>query len=135
MLAASSCALAGLAVAAAAWQGRGAVAFTGAAILALLARGLWSSARSEGPAWLVCGGAGDWRLIHRDAACETVAIGAGSLFLGRGVLLVLRGRRVHRLWLCMDNVTPCALAALRRQLSQAAVRRGRRERKFLYWLE
>lgn len=111
------------------------VALTGAVILALLARSLWPPARHEGPAWLVSGGADDWRLIHRDAAPETVSICAGSLFLGRGVLLVLRGRRVHRLWLCADNVTPSALAALRRQLSQAAVRRGRRERKFLYWLE
>lgn len=108
-----------------------------AGLLAALALAHALLARGEGgaPAWLLCRGPDRWELVHRGGEREAVELGAGSLLLGAGVVLVLQGRRVHRLWLSRGNVTPVALAALRRQLSRAEVRRRPRQRKFLYWLE
>jgi hypothetical protein len=47
---------------------------------------------------------------------EAVELLVGSVFLGRGVLLVLRGEKRHRLWLDAGSVDPVKLAALQRWL-------------------
>jgi hypothetical protein len=64
-------------------------------------------------------------LLHADAVGEEVSLQPSSLWLGRHVLLVLRGRaRTWRLLLGPDNLDAAALAALSRRLPPATFPAG-----------
>jgi hypothetical protein len=83
----------------------------------VLARGLWP--RGPGaPGRLVIAADGSVQIRTVAGQCDAVRIRAQSLYLGAGVLLVLRGARTHRLLLGPGNVDPVTLAALRRRLSK-----------------
>ncbi len=115
------------------WQGRLLVVAAGAAIGGALCAALWLETAGNGaarPIALRLDGRGQLALCFTGGVQESVRLGAGSLFIGRGALLVLHGRRRHHLWLGPANLAPAQLAALRRWLARS--RSAGPGRNFLY---
>lgn len=112
----------GISVLVLATRGQWWTALAGALVAAGLARSLWQGMAGQGerPSRLRLARDGGLSLEFASQASEPVQPASGSLWLGRGVLLVLRGRRCHRLWLGPANLDPDALAALRRHLQCCA---------------
>lgn len=97
-------------------------ALAGAITTAGLARALWCewTGRGRVPRHLHLGTDGSLQLDFGEGGVEPVCLGASSLLLGRGMLLVLHGRRCYRLWLGPANASAQALAMLRRVLLRRA---------------
>lgn len=113
---------------------RFAVAAGGALATALLGRAAWQAWSGAGPhpVALLLGPGRQLALRFADGSHAPMRLGGGSLFIGKGALLVLRGPPDRRLWLGPANLAPAELAALRRWLSRARATPRGLGRNFLY---
>lgn len=86
---------------------------TATALTAGLRRDVWM--RRAAPLVLEILEDGSLQIVRRGGT-EPVTVAPGSLFLGTGALLILRGSETYRLFLGAGNMNADALAALRRLL-------------------
>lgn len=100
-------------------QGILAVVLAGVSAVAMIPGGCLRKGRFA-PAVLRLTTEGQFRVYCHDGSVDAVGMRPQSLRVGAGVLLVLRGKRTHRLWLGPGNVRPEVLAALHRRLGRGS---------------